>query len=361
MQEYSFDDMAAAGLSRIVAPLLAWYDACGRVLPWRADVDPYHVWVSEIMLQQTQVETVRPYYERFIREVPDIASLAGLPEAQLLKLWEGLGYYTRARNLQKAARLIMERYGGTFPDRYDDIRALPGIGDYTAGAIASIAFGQPVPAVDGNVLRVMARLTGCRADIANPKTKKLFVRLLGEIYPKERCGDFTQSLMELGATVCLPNRPPLCGQCPIAGFCRARREGSQGELPVKGKKAPRKTEDKTVFILICGGRLALCVRQSGGLLGGLWELPNQSGHLAEKAAVAALEKWGVPPVSITPGPSHKHVFTHIEWRMKSYIVHCAAPAGGFVWATGEMLADEMAIPSAFRPFLRAFLNGREES
>lgn len=341
-------------LSRIVAPLLMWYSQNARVLPWRENIDPYRVWVSEIMLQQTQVDTVIPYYNRFLQQLPTVKALAEVDEAQLLKLWEGLGYYSRVRNLQKAAKMIIEKHGGCFPTGPADILALPGIGAYTAGAIASICFEQPTPAVDGNVLRVITRLTGSDADIALPQVKNNITAMLRAIYPDNRRGDFTQSLMELGATVCLPNSAPKCGDCPVADYCRACADGTQRTLPVKTKKKPRKQEEKTVFLLYCEDRLALRRREASGLLGGLWELPNTEGCLSVEEAVHLLREWGFGDVydgDLKPGRRKKHIFTHIEWQMTSFIVACGNMPETFVWVTKAQLEADITIPSAFSPFL----------
>jgi len=338
------------GLCRIVAPLLDWYDKNARVLPWRENTEPYRVWVSEIMLQQTQVDTVIPYYNRFMRELPDIKSLAEVPEEKLMKLWEGLGYYSRARNLQKAAGIIMAEHGGHFPRSFGDLLSLPGIGKYTAGAIASICYGQPVPAVDGNVLRVVSRLTGDDADISLPLVKDKVTALLDGIYPTERCGDFTQSLMELGATVCLPNGAPRCGVCPLSFLCQAFQTGAQLSLPVKAKKTPRKKELKTVFLLCCGDRVAVRQRETNALLAGLWEFPNMAGNLTIEQASEALANWGLSVISIIEGLRRKHIFTHVEWDMSSYIVFCENRIDDFQWVTREKLGADMALPSAFQPF-----------
>ena len=340
------------GLASIVPPLLKWYEKNARALLWRRNTDPYRVWVSEIMLQQTRVETVIPYYERFMARLPDTESLAGTDEDQLLKLWEGLGYYSRARNLQKAARTIMAKYGGKFPENYGEILSLPGIGQYTAGAIASICFSQPVPAVDGNVLRVIARLTGCKENVSDPKIKDEIRGMLADIYPTERSGDFTQSLMELGATVCLPNGLPRCAACPVADLCGAYRSGTQTAIPVKAKKTPRKKEQKTVFLLRCGDMIAVRKRAADVLLGELWEFPNAEGNLTVKQARSVMAQWGVSAVELVPGIRYKHVFTHIEWETTSFAVTCENMAAAFLWVTKEKLADDMALPSAFRPFLK---------
>lgn len=339
-------------LQHIVAPLLSWYDANARELPWRLNTDPYRVWVSEIMLQQTQVNTVIAYYNRFMAQIPDVAALARIEEEQLLKLWEGLGYYSRARNLQKSARIIMTEYAGRFPQNFDAIRALPGIGDYTAGAISSISFNKPIPAVDGNVLRVMARFTDSTEDIAAPAVKKRFSALLAKIYPADRCGDFTQSLMELGATICQPKRMPQCLACPLMDLCCAYKDGTQSVLPVKAKKQLRRKEDKTVFLLCCGEKIAVTRRADNVLLAGMWEFPNISENMSLAQAKEQLERWEIDATKITAGVNKKHVFTHVEWQMCSYIVLCERENPEFLWVTRTALEEEIALPSAFSTFLK---------
>lgn len=329
-------------LEQLPIPLLEWYRDHARRLPWRDDPTPYHVWVSEIMLQQTRVAAVLGYYARFMEEVPDVAALAALPEERLMKLWQGLGYYNRARNLQAAARQIMEEHGGEFPSDYDSVRALKGVGDYTAGAICSIAFGQPVPAVDGNVLRVVARITGDEGDITTPAMKRRVTEELQEIIPLRAAGDFTQAMMELGATVCLPNGAPLCDQCPAKGFCTALREDSVDRLPVKAAKKGRRIEERTVWLIFCDGKVALRKRPEKGLLAGLWEYPNEP-------AVTMPEEWGVTPSSNVFGCTAKHIFTHIEWHLTARVVHteCETLPEGWVWASRNELKDRYAIPNAF--------------
>lgn len=337
-------------LSEIVEPLLQWYDLHARVLPWREEPTPYRVWISEIMLQQTRVEAVKPYFERFLAALPDVTALAEAPETRLLKLWEGLGYYNRVRNLQKAARRIVGEFGGRFPADFEQLLSLPGIGEYTAGAIASISFGQPVPAVDGNVLRVVARLSGSRADVADPAVRRAFGRALQAVYPAGRCGDFTQSLMELGAIVCLPNGMPKCESCPLSSCCTARRDGSFAELPVKPAKKARKIEARTVFILRCGDRIALRRRPKTGLLAGLWELPSAAGTLTPEAAAAQLRKWRLAAGPLRPAAGGKHIFTHLEWHMTGYIAECRSPSAGFEWTDRRRLTEEISLPSAFKAF-----------
>ena len=354
MEKTAFEKNGEARLGGIVLPLLAWYDKNARILPWRENTDPYRVWVSEIMLQQTQVETVKPYFDRFMRRLPDIRSLAAVGEERLLKLWEGLGYYNRARNLQKSARIIRENYKGKFPNSYEEMLSLPGVGSYTAGAIASISFGHPVPAVDGNVLRVIARLTGSKEDIADLKVKNQTTETLRKIYPTSRSGDFTQSLMELGATVCLPKGFPKCGECPVRFLCRAYQTGAQTTLPVKSGKKPRRKEQRTVLLLCFGEKIAVRRREADALLGGLWEFPNAAGNLTPEEVEVLLDRGGIRVVKITKGTDKKHIFTHIEWDMKSYIVVCGNTAENFLWATKETLAEKIALPSAFQPFVRAW-------
>ncbi len=350
MRKRTLENICYPQIGGIVTPLLQWYDAHARILPWRENTHPYRVWVSEIMLQQTQVATVLPYFERFIRALPDVPNLASADEAQLLKLWEGLGYYSRVRNMHKAAKILAEKYGGVFPKSYDALLALPGIGSYTAGAICSISFGMPVPAVDGNVLRVMARLTGLEEDIADARVKDKITALLQSVYPDERSGDFTQSLMELGATVCLPKRAPDCGRCPLQTLCTAYRTDTQAVLPVKSGKKPRRQEKITVLLLRCGDRVAVRRREANGLLGGLWEFPNAQGHLTPDEVKALTASWGIDAANVVCGAGKKHIFTHIEWDMQSYVVDCKNTGNGFLWVTGQELERQIALPSAFRTF-----------
>lgn len=336
-------------MERLPELLLPWFAENRRDLPWRTDREPYHVWLSEIMLQQTRVEAVRDYYLRFLRELPDIPSLAAAHEDRLLKLWEGLGYYSRVRNLQKAAQKIMAD-GGVFPTQYVAIRALPGIGDYTAGAIASICFEQPTPAVDGNVLRVLSRYLASDAPITDARVKRHCAALLETVYPVGHCGDFTQALMELGATVCVPNGAPHCERCPLAAFCAARRAGTQLRFPVKEAKRPRRVEERTVFILRCGDKLAVCKRPPRGLLAGLWQLPDTVGALETQQAVALAESWGVRPLRVEKTVRRTHIFTHVQWNMTGCYLLCGEEAK-FVWVTPEELSASIGLPTAYRQFL----------
>ena len=334
-------------LERMAPLLLDWYDRCARVLPWRSEVSPYRTWVSEIMLQQTRVDTVLPYFLRFMEALPTVAELAACPEDKLLKLWEGLGYYSRVRNLQKAARVIMEQYDGAIPGSLEDLRRLPGIGAYTAGAIGSIAFGLPLPAVDGNVLRVLSRLLCREEDILDPRVKGAMEQRVLRVQPPERPGDFNQALMDLGATVCLPHGAPLCDRCPWEGICLAHARGVEETLPVKAAKRPRKIEERTVFLLTCGDRLALNRRPEKGLLAGLWELPAAPGKLKKEEARQVLEGWGFAPGKLEKLSGDTHIFTHVEWRMAAWGARVPEAIPGFTWVTGEQLNREVMLPSAF--------------
>lgn len=328
-----------------------WYAAHHRDLPWRRDQEPYHVWVSEIMLQQTRVEAVKGYYARFLSRLPGISDLAEVPEPELLKLWEGLGYYTRARNLKKAAMEIMTAHHGEFPQDYAAIRKLPGIGDYTAGAISSICFGAKTPAVDGNVLRVAARLCDYHGCTDDPKVKRAITAALAELYPED-AGTFTQSLMELGATVCLPNGAPLCDECPVRAHCLAQKCGTIDDLPVRKPKKPRRQEDMTVFLLSCGDEIALERRPDTGLLAGLYQFPHLPGHLSPEEIVKAAEDWGLQPEYLEKLVTRTHIFTHIQWNMLGARLHCAVKSPQFLWA--DKSGGEHALPTAFRQFLPDF-------
>ena len=336
-------------LAALPSLLLPWYRAGHRDLPWRAGREPYHIWISEIMLQQTRVEAVKGYYARFLTALPTVEALAGCGDDALHKLWEGLGYYSRVRNLKKAAQVIMAQYGGTFPRSHSQILALPGIGDYTAGAICSIAYDQPTPAVDGNVLRVISRLLNDPAPIDLPATKKAVTAALAAIYPAE-AGDFTQALMELGATLCGPNRKPGCETCPCRSICQACANGTAETLPVKSPKKDKRQEDRTVFILSCDGRYALQKRPNKGLLAGLWQFPNTAGCLSTAEALAEVERMGLSPREIHKELHKKHIFTHIQWNMKGIYLEVAKPAASFQWFTPGEINTQAALPTAFRQF-----------
>ena len=329
--------------------LLPWYEKNKRALPWREDREPYHVWLSEIMLQQTRVEAVKGYYARFLAANPTIEALASCDDEVLHKLWEGLGYYSRVRNLKKAAQQIMENHGGVFPGEYALVRALPGIGDYTAGAICSICFDRPTPAVDGNVLRVMARIQDDPTPIDLPARKKEVQTQLAQVYPPE-AGNFTQALMELGATICGPNKKPDCENCPCKGFCLGFRRGTAERLPVKSPKKDRKQEEITVFILRCGHCFALEKRPDKGLLAGLWQFPNTPGKLDAARAVVWATDAGLKPADIRRISEKKHIFTHIQWNMTGIYLDVSEKTGSFQWFTEEEIEAAAALPTAFRQF-----------
>ena len=333
--------------SKTVDFFLDWYELNARILPWRSEPKPYYVWVSEIMLQQTRVEAVKGYFERFVEALPDVKALAEAEDEVLLKLWEGLGYYSRVRNMKKAAIRIMEDYAGEIPADYEALCALPGIGAYTAGAIASIAYGLAEPAVDGNVLRVMKRIAGSFDDISKEVVKKELREDLKKVMPVGRCGEFTQSMMELGALVCIPNGKPLCEQCPVMHLCRAFHEDTIDRIPVKPAAKQRRIEERTVYVMECDGKFALHKREDRGLLAGLWELPNAEGkqtveRLSELFPVLVIEELG----------KAKHIFSHVEWHMTGYYMKLSEMLNGYVWKNAEEIRKEFAIPAAFAAYTK---------
>lgn len=332
--------------------LLPWYRENHRNLPWREEKDPYHIWLSEIMLQQTRVEAVRDYYTRFLEILPSIETLAEADDEQLHKLWEGLGYYSRVRNLKKAAKVIVDTYDGVFPRDYKAILALPGIGPYTAGAICSIAYNMPTPAVDGNVLRVIARLTDDDRPVDTPQFRTEIEKRLAEIYPKD-AGDFTQALMELGATLCGPNRQPDCEGCPCNGFCKGKYRASS--LPVRIPKRARREEERTVFIAQCDGRFALTKRPNKGLLAGLWQFPDVPERLTGQAAADRAGEIGFSVKNILREVEKTHIFTHITWKMRGIYLECSKPAEGFEWMTLDEIRNNAALPTAYRQFFDELL------
>lgn len=384
-------------LDEIAAPLLRWFHSEKRALPWREEPTPYRVWVSEIMLQQTRVEAVKPYFERFVAALPDVRALARIDENTLMKLWEGLGYYSRARHLQSAARLICSDHGGDVPARFEDLLALPGIGRYTAGAVASIAFGERRPAVDGNVLRVIMRLLACPADILKESTKRAVEEALLAHLP-ENAGDFNQALMELGALICLPRGAARCPSCPLERLCLAKEANLQAELPKKMPPKRRRTEKLTIFLLAKNGKIALEKRPAQGLLAGLWGFPAMEGHLKKTEAEKALQAIGFAPAKLHALPAAQHIFSHITWQMVGWRVELAeillegksavpksAPASRdgakpntqpaplllheaaapyniqaktppFLWATAQEIVDTYSVPAAYRsyfPYIRS--------
>jgi len=333
-----------------ISPLLEWFIQNRRMFPWRQDKDPYHVWVSEIMLQQTRIEAAKEYYIRFMKELPDVQSLCDVSQEKLLKLWEGLGYYSRAKNLHKAAKAIVEQYSGHFPDHYRDLLKLSGIGEYTAGAIASICFGEKVPAVDGNVLRVLSRILGSDKNVLLPEVKKEMTALLCAVMPEE-AGDFNEALMELGETVCLPNGAPDCDHCPLQKFCIAYEKDLTKELPVRIKKQTRTTEYMTVLLIVSSqGHIALEKRTEKGLLSGMYQLPNLSGRAEIDSIAVILEQWHLKVLSIEELGEAKHIFTHKEWQMKGVRVVTENESECFLWASKEDLHKKYPLPTAFRHF-----------
>lgn len=342
------------GLQNIVEPLLSWFDENARVLPWRDRPTPYRVWVSEIMLQQTRVEAVKPFFQRFTEALPDVAALAACEEEKLLKLWEGLGYYNRVRNMQKAAQTVMQEHGGKLPADYQALLKLKGIGSYTAGAIASIAFQIPVPAVDGNVLRVISRVTASDKDILKASVKTEMEDHIREIIPPDRAGAFNQALMELGAIVCVPNGQAKCDICPLYDFCRARQQGIVNELPRKKAQKPRRQQERTVLVIRDGDRLAIHKRPPKGLLAGMYELPNTEGCLSSEEVLAFLKKKRLSPIRIRPLEKAKHIFSHIEWHMTGYLVSVEEPQEEteYLFIEPEETEKQYAIPAAFAAYTK---------
>ncbi len=335
----------------IVEPLVSWYEENARVLPWRENADPYRVWVSEIMLQQTRVDAVIAYFNRFMEELPTIRDLAKAEEAQVLKLWEGLGYYSRARNLKKTAEIVCNEYGGKFPQGAKELLALPGIGKYTVGSISSIAFGLPKAAVDGNVLRVITRLDENSRDITDEKFRKEIAEQLEEVYPEGKCSEFTQSLMELGAMICVPNGAPKCEECPLQHGCKAYQNDSWEKYPVKKPKPKRKIVEKTVFILQNNGKMAITKGEDSGLLAGLWRLPDVESSLTEEEISKWLEAQNLDVISWKKKKKVKHIFTHIEWHMQCYEIQCTGENDLFRWVSEEALNEEVALPTAYKKCL----------
>ena len=344
-------------LKEIAAPLLEWYDGNARVLPWREEPTPYRVWVSEIMLQQTRVEAVKPYFERFLRELPTIQALAECEEDRLLKLWEGLGYYNRVRNMQKAAQQIMADHGGEMPADFEQILALPGIGSYTAGAISSFAFGIAKPAVDGNVLRVLSRVQESYEDIMKQSVRKRMEEQVEAVIPPERAGDFNQALIEIGAIVCVPNGAPKCEECPLQHLCKAHAKGVEQELPKKTPPKGRRIENRTVLVLLSDNQAALRKRPKKGLLAGLYELPNLEGHLSQEAVLEYVKGLSLSPIRIQDLPEAKHIFSHIEWHMAGYAVKIEEPEEspeGIFFVEKEEMETRYSIPAAFGAYTEYF-------
>ena len=347
-------------LRAIPKPLLTWYDSNRRILPWREEATPYRVWVSEIMLQQTRVEAVKPYFQRFMTALPDIAALAEAPEEELLKLWEGLGYYNRVRNLQKAAIQIMEDYDGIMPDSYEELLKLKGIGSYTAAAVSSIAYGKPNPAVDGNVLRVIARIRKDDRCISEDKVKKAVENDLRKVMPVDRPGDFNQAMMEIGACVCIPNGAPHCEECPLRHICMAYADGTQLQYPNKAKAKQRTIEEKTILIIRDAEFAVLHKRPNKGLLAGMYEFPSMKGFHTAEEVQEYLTQNGLQVLRIRPLEDARHIFTHKEWHMKGYLIRVdelspkkpGPDSSDWIYIEPQETRDKYPIPSAFAVYAK---------
>ena len=350
-------------LEEIVQPLVKWYRDNKRILPWRDKDNAYYTWVSEIMLQQTRVEAVKPYFQRFITELPDIQSLAECPEEKLLKLWEGLGYYNRVRNMQEAAKTVKDEYNGRLPEDYQALLSLKGIGSYTAGAIASIAYGEKVPAVDGNVLRVISRITESTEDISRQSVRRKIEQQVSQIMPSDCPGDFNQALMDLGSSICIPNGEPFCENCPWESICKAHKYGQETDFPVKVKKKQRKIEKKAVFLIEVSDKIILHKRPEKGLLSGLWELPNLDGELSAKELSEQMKKWEIGDYMIEPLGEGKHIFSHVEWQMRGYRIQMRdiseklLEKEEWIAVSREDLEEKYAIPSAFECYRKQIYRG----
>ena len=347
-------------LQDVIPTMMEWYRRTARDLPWRERPEAYRVWISEIMLQQTRIEAVKPYYDRFLKQFPGVRELAEAPEEQVLKCWEGLGYYSRARNLQKAAILCMENYGGELPASYEELKALPGIGNYTAGAVASIAYRIPVPAVDGNVLRVLSRVFADSRDISRQSIKTETEKLLLSVIPQDAPGAFNEAIMEIGETICIPNGFPLCEQCPLAARCLARERGEQELYPVKAPKKERRKEEKTILVLLCQGMAAVRKRPTKGLLAGMYELPWMSGYLSQEEIADCLQLSNASAGEVLSNISYmgaaKHIFSHVEWHMKGYMIQTEAPIpGDWEYVPIPELKEKYPIPNAFSAYTEGLL------
>jgi len=341
-------------LSGIIGPLIVWYEKYARSLPWRENADPYPVWVSEIMLQQTRISAALPYFKAFMDRLPTVSDLASIDDDELLKLWQGLGYYSRARHLKEAAQKVMMDFDGVFPVTFDKLLSLPGIGRYTAGAVASICGNQPVSAVDGNVLRVLCRYLNLEIDVLDVSCKKAAENVLNEIISKDKPGVFNEAIMELGETVCLPNVEPNCPICPLCETCLGYKTGEAKNLPLRKKKAKRKQEKRIVFLLMTDSKVALLRRPDKGLLANLWELPNVLSEISSADVADVLHEMGVESLSIQPLGEAKHIFSHIEWHMVGYKVRVKKETAGFTWVTREELLREYPVPSALEFYLKKF-------
>lgn len=335
--------------------LLDWYDANRRVLPFRGTRDPYAVWISEIMLQQTRTDTVSGYYTRFLNRFPNIAALAQADEQEVLKYWEGLGYYSRARNLHKAAQIMQREYGGRFPTTYEGVRALPGVGDYTAAAVASIAYRLPYPAIDGNLTRVLARVHGVREDADRPSVKRLIHELGEREIDRDRPGDWNQALMDLGATICVPGTPD-CARCPLQAQCDAYAQGDADQLPIRAAARPPVPVDVGVGLVIAEGRV-LTIKRDAALLKGLWTFLLCEGDSTPEGMARKLEALGMQANRIIPLGEARHVFTHRIWNMQLYRVDLPAAPQRMIgqWADAQTLT-ELPLPTAMKAARRAAMD-----
>ncbi|MEG3039984.1 MAG: A/G-specific adenine glycosylase [Erysipelotrichaceae bacterium] len=338
--------------------LLKWYEMHARILPWRDKPTSYHVWVSEIMLQQTRIEAVKPYYERFIDALPTLSSLAYASDEQLAKLWEGLGYYRRISNMKLAAIICMQEHHGELPHSYVELLKLPGIGPYTAGAIASIAFNEKCCAIDGNVLRVFSRLLCSEDDILKESTKKKFREIVTSYMPKDKSADFNQAIMELGEVVCIPNGAPLCHVCPLQDNCIAYQKGMQLTLPNKTPKKKRRIENHTLLLFTFKEEVLLHQRNSTGLLASLYEFINIDEELDQGVIENGLRSKGIPFKSITLLPNYKHIFSHIEWHINGFhieLIDQIEVENEYLWANSSQLISQYTIPTAFQKYLQILL------
>ena len=343
-----------------VKKLLRWYEENKRPLPWRENKDPYRIWVSEIMLQQTRIEAVKPYYARFTDKYPDVSALASANEDELIRIWEGLGYYSRVRNMHKAAMEVENKFGGNFPVSYEVLLTLPGIGEYTAGAVASIAADEKVPAIDGNVLRVYTRFHADRGNISKNETKTRIRKDLQDTIDAGdfSAGDFNSALMELGEVICIPKGGTVCEGCPLGAECRAKKAGTVDSYPVKDAKAARRIEERTVFLLTSTKGTGIRKRENKGLLAGMYEFPSVQGHLSQNGALSYIKSLGYHPVKIDRLEESVHIFSHLEWHMTAYRItvdDITDPVkedeeNRIFFVTGKERESGYALPEAFRAY-----------
>ena len=336
-------------MNKITEKLISWYQENKRDLPWRHTKNPYFIWISEIMLQQTRVEAVKVYYERFIKELPTLEDLANVKEDKLLKLWEGLGYYSRVRNMQKTAKILIKKGFKNLPNTKEELLSLPGIGAYTAGAILSIAFDIPTPAIDGNVYRVLGRVYKIEDSISKNSTNKIYEEKINKLLPKDQASSFTQSFMDLGSEICTP-KSPKCSECPLRLECKAYKENKMENYPVKDKKIEQKIEERIVFLFVCKNKVAIRQRENKGLLASLYEFPNTLDLSSVKEIENTLIDKSISFLSVTEIGEAKHIFSHKIWYMKGYVIELKKPLNEFLWVTKGELKNKYSIPSAFSYF-----------